>query len=67
MYEDFKQITKKYDCVVLMNVLREIEPSEWASIFNQIENVLNDNGYLLFVEERVLHTGEMHINTGILF
>lgn len=57
---------KHYDCVVLMNVLHEIEPTSWKPVFSTIRRVLKDNGYLLFVETAVLNKGEMPTKTGFL-
>ena len=56
----------KYDCVVMMNVLHEIDPSMWVEVFKNIENLLNDDSYLLFVETSVLRKGEMPNKTGYL-
>ena len=57
-YKDVYSIEGKYDCVVLMNVLHEIPPDEWTKTFHQIHRLLDTDGYLLFVEEYVLHKGE---------
>ncbi len=41
---------RRFDCVVLMNVLHEIDVNEWEQIFADIYNILEDNGYLLTFE-----------------
>lgn len=66
IYRSVDKIEEKYDCIVMMNVLHEIEPSEWKSIFMDIHSLLNDGGYLLFVETAVLNKGEMPTKEGFL-
>ncbi len=56
--------SKKYDCVVLMNVLHEIDPCEWGEVFSNIYALLADESYILFVEKSILTEGEMPNNTG---
>lgn len=58
--------SRHYECVVLMNVLHEIEPTSWRSVFTTIRRVLKDDGYLLFVETSVLNKGEMPTKTGFI-
>lgn len=48
----------KYDVVILMNVLHEIEPEEWCDVFNTIHYFLNENGILIFLEVLSLTNGE---------
>jgi len=55
---DIIEIEKKYNCVVLMNVLHEIDTSEWISTFKIIHNLLEDDGYLLIFEVISLIQGE---------
>lgn len=57
-YRSVKQITEKYDFVVLMNVLHEISVKEWRKIFEQIKKCLKFDGYLIFAEAKVLRIGE---------
>lgn len=66
IYRSIDKIKDKYDCVVMMNVLHEIEPKEWKSIFMEIHSLLNEGGYLLFVETAVLNKGEMPTKEGFL-
>lgn len=47
-----------YDVVVLMNVLHEIDPSEWLKTFHLIGHLLNDDGVLVFLEVFTLTNGE---------
>ncbi len=56
----------RYDCVVLCNVLHEINPKEWVSTLNSIKDVLNENGYLLIIEDRYLPKGETAHEFGYL-
>lgn len=66
IHKSLNSIKDKYDCIVMMNVLHEIEPNDWIEIFNNIHRMLNENGYLLFVETSVLNKGEMPNKTGFL-
>lgn len=49
---------KHFHCVVLMNVLHEIDIQEWSTTFQNIYNVLEPNGYLLIFEVIALLHGE---------
>ncbi len=60
------RVPKKYHCVVLMNVLHEIEHTEWIDIFQTISRILKDDGYLIFAETKVLSKGEMPNKNGFL-
>lgn len=66
IYNKLTDITKKYDCVVMMNVLHEIPPSDWVKTFKSVYNVLNNNGFLIFVETSILSKGELPNSTGYL-
>jgi len=49
------------DIVIMCNVLHEISPNNWLSIFKQdslINKLLSDNGFLLVVEDTVIPKGE---------
>ena len=46
------------DRVLLINVLHEISPSQWADTFHRIEQKLNDDGFLIVVEREELTIGE---------
>ena len=59
VYTKPDEIKKKYDCIVMMNVLHEIKPTDWLETFNIISSMLKDNGYLVFVEVSALTNGEM--------
>lgn len=47
-----------YDIVILMNVLHEIDPTEWTKTFNIIYNILAQQGILIFLEVLSLTNGE---------
>lgn len=47
-----------FDCVVLCNVLHEINPKEWLNTLSSIKELLKENGYLLIIEDRYLPKGE---------
>ena len=66
VYRNIEDIHEKYDCVVMMNVLHEIEPIKWVGVFNDIWGVLKENGYLMFVETSVLSKGESPHKAGFL-
>ncbi len=66
LYENLEYISNKYDCVVMMNVLHEIEPSKWKKTFSDVCSLINDNGYLIFVEVSALSVGEMPNKTGYM-
>ena len=59
VYTKPDDIKKKYDCIVMMNVLHEIKPTDWLETFNIVSSMLKDNGYLVFVEVSALTNGEM--------
>ena len=56
--DEIKMKNKKFDCVILMNVLHEIDVKEWEKTFFDIYTILNDNGYLLIFEVIALLHGE---------
>lgn len=70
LYTDFSEIREKglkFQAVVLMNVLHEIEIMQWAQTFKNIESVLDDNGILIFIEVLSLTKGEQpYGNNGYL-
>lgn len=47
-----------FDCVLLCNVLHEINPKEWEEVFKQVKRVLKQDGYLLIIEDKFLPKGE---------
>lgn len=66
-YDSFDAIcNRKFDCVVMMNVLHEIEPDEWPGIFRNIVRCMNDDADLIFVEAAILRNGELPNNVGYL-
>lgn len=66
-YTNFDELPKgKYDCVVMMNVLHEIEPKEWKNVFDNIYKCMADKSFLLFVETSVLSKGELPNENGFL-
>lgn len=64
-----KKDDKCIDVVVMCNVLHEIHPNEWLSLFNEyslISRSLQDSGSLLVVEDQRIPTGEMAHKFGFL-
>lgn len=51
-------LKKRYDVIVLMNVLHEIDVLDWRKEFSQIYSLLSKSGYLFFVEAMPLSHGE---------
>ena len=57
----------RYDVVVLMNVLHEIDILDWEQTFRDIRRVLAPEGVLIFLEVKTLSLGEQpYGNTGYL-
>ncbi len=61
--EDCKE---KYDCIVMMNVLHEVEPEDWPTWFETIRNLMAFDGFLLFVEVKALRDGEYPNDRGYM-
>ena len=59
VYTDWKDIGESYDCIVMMNVLHEINPLKWFNLFSIILQFLKEDAYLFFVEVKALSQGEM--------
>jgi ABC-type histidine transport system ATPase subunit len=58
---------KQFQCVLLVNTLHEISIEKWMGIFEQIEYLLSDNGFLFFCEAAILTEGEFpYDNCGYL-
>lgn len=68
LYTRVTKIPKnKYDAVVLMNVLHEVDILEWLETFKDISNLLKPDGVLILLEVRTLMLGEQpYGNTGYL-
>lgn len=52
---------ESFDLIVMCNVLHEISPSRWNSLFGsngELTNLLKDSGQLLIVEDHVMKFGE---------
>lgn len=59
VYHNLEQIAdNSFDCVLLCNVLHEINPKQWQETFSSINKILNTNGYLLIIEDKFLPKGE---------
>lgn len=70
LYTNFDEMLhsrEKFDVVVLMNVLHEIEAKDWIDTFQKIESVLSESGILVFLEVFSLNNGEQpYGNNGYL-
>lgn len=59
----------RFDVVVMCNVLHEIDPKDWETLFGEegfIYKALNDDGYLLIVEDEHIPVGEKAYNNGFI-
>lgn len=56
--DEIQSSNKKFHCVILMNVLHEIDINEWEKTFSDIYGILEDKGYLLIFEVISLLHGE---------
>lgn len=57
------------DVVVMCNVLHEIPPKDWLEIFSAqsfVNRALNENGYLLLVEDQRIPVGELAHEHGFI-
>lgn len=67
LYSTINEIPKSnFDCIILCNVLHEIDPRVWVGILNSIKELLKDNGYLIIIEDRFLPKGETAHEFGYL-
>jgi SAM-dependent methyltransferase len=58
-YSNIEEIPDNtFDCVLLCNVLHEINPNDWIESFNAIKRTLKDDGFLLIIEDKFLPRGE---------
>lgn len=64
VYTDLKDIQSSYHCVVMMNFLHEVEPTEWQKLFYRLYDLMERDSYLLFVEVKALAQGEMPTEYG---
>ena len=55
-----------FDCVLLCNVLHEINPMDWENTLNAIKKILKKDGYLLIIEDKYLPKGETAHEFGYL-
>ena len=64
IYSDLNCISKKYNCVVMMNFLHEVNPTEWCQLFSQLSNLMENKSYIVFIEVKALTKGEMPNDAG---
>lgn len=58
-YSNLNEIPENtFDCILLCNVLHEINPNDWIESFNTIKKTLKDDGFLLIIEDKFLPKGE---------
>jgi len=62
-----EKLKGKADCVLLMNVLHEIEPSMWETVLKkEIRSLLTTDGILIIIEVEELSRGENASSCGFL-
>jgi SAM-dependent methyltransferase len=67
IYSDSTEIPNdSFDCVLLCNVLHEINPKMWVDVLLNVKRVLKDDGYLLIIEDKFLPKGETAHEFGYL-
>jgi predicted ATPase len=67
IYASYEEITdNSLDFILLSNVLHEIPITSWERTLNKIIDSLNDNGYLMIVEPKVLSKGEKIDDSGFI-
>lgn len=50
---------RTFDIVVLCNVLHEINPLDWPSVFRKIDHLLRDDGVVIIMEDLLPPIGEL--------
>ncbi len=66
-YEDISVIPDgRYDYIVMMNVLHEIEPENWPLLFHNISQKMKEDSYLIFSEVHILSEGERPHRSGYM-
>ncbi len=59
IYQKYKELPENtFSFVVLCNVLHEIPIFEWVSILNKVIRSLNQDGFLMIIEDKLLPKGE---------
>ena len=59
IYQNLSEIPdNSFDCILLCNVLHEINPKEWVETFEQVKKKLVRDGLLLIIEDKFLPKGE---------
>jgi predicted ATPase len=73
-FNDFDKLISVYDkesfkCVIMCNVLHEIDPKDWLKLFakdGEITSLLSDDGVLLLIEDYQIPVGEKAYQKGFL-
>ncbi len=67
IYQTYKELPENtFNFVVLCNVLHEIPIMNWVSIFNKIIKSINETGFLMIIEDKLLPKGERIGEVGYL-
>ncbi len=51
-------VDEKYDLVVMMNFLHELDPDKWSETLNKVQKLMMDTAEVLIIEESILTIGE---------
>jgi len=67
IYQTYKELPENtFSFIVLCNVLHEIPIMNWVSIFNKIIKAINETGFLMIIEDKLLPKGERIGEVGYL-
>lgn len=66
VFTDLKDADKDYDFIVMMNVLHELEPGEWVSLFHEFREHMSEDAELIIIEMEALRDGECPNETGYI-
>ena len=67
LYQDVSLIPDdSFDCILLCNVLHEINPKYWMEVFTHSKRILKESGQLLIIEDKFLPKGETAHEFGYL-
>ena len=67
IFADYTELPEnKFDFVLICNVLHEIPVIGWDEILNKVAKSLNENGYLIIIEDLKLPKGEKIEKNGFI-
>jgi len=67
IYKDYSELGDVlFDYIIMSNVLHELHLELWEPILNKLISVLKEEGYIIFIEDKLLPRGEMPNKLGYL-